>query len=112
MPTISEPQWPIQDEKTQAIIEDFLQGHDSATVFGARLYGNGMRGEDLRITTGRAIKLKAERDTKPEHPAKVLVMERDGNSATLRFINAYYAGRAVEMLRRQPNVIFANRVEN
>lgn len=111
MPTVSEPQWPIQDEKTQAIIEDFLQGHDTYTVFRARLFGVGLRSEDLRAVVRQSIELKEAR-MPAEKPSKVLVMERGGAHTTLRFTNDFHAGRAVEMLRRQPNVIFANRVEN
>lgn len=113
MPTISEPQWPIQDEKTQGIIEEYLQGHDTVEVFKARLYGNGLRGEDMLITVGRAIKLRAERDGKKYvAPTKVLVMERDGRQSTIRFNTDFNAAKAVEMLRRQPHVLFASRVEN
>lgn len=114
MPTISEPLWPEQDEKTSRIVNDFLGGVDSEAVFKARLYGNGLRGQDLDMIMRETLHVFAQKNLLLHrgyyNPTKVLVMERDGTRNTLRFKDTASAGKAVELLRRQPNVLFACRV--
>lgn len=110
MPTVAEPQGPIKDAKRTLIIADFLANLDPVEVFRARLFGTGLRGHELGQTMRHALQIKYEQEGRPKHPCKVLVMERDGRQSTIRFSTDFHAGRAVEMLRRQPNVLFASRV--
>lgn len=113
MPTISEPLWPENDEKINSIVADFIAGVDSADVFKARLFGCNLRGEDLTSVFNVAMDVVVERELAfkaNQVGDKVLVMERGGGTATLRFRSSFYAGRAVELLRKQPNVLFACRV--
>jgi hypothetical protein len=109
MPTISEPQWPIKDEKRKQIVSDFLANLDTLEVFRARLYGTGLRGQDLFLEVHEALHLKCQA-IKPEKPTEVLVMQRDGKQFTFRFNTDFNAGYAVERLRKQPHVLFASRV--
>lgn len=113
MPTISEPLWPEKDEKTNRIVKDFLDGVDTEAVFKARLHGNGLRGQDLNLIVNEALYIVVQRKlshSSYHNPTKVLVMERGGAQTTLRFKDSFHAGRAVELLRKQPNVLFACRV--
>lgn len=113
MPTISEPLWPENDEKINRIVADFIAGVDSEAVFKARLFGCNLRGEDLTSVFNVAMDAVIERRmafNARYEPSKVLVMERGGVTNTIRFKSSFYAGRAVELLRKQPNVLFACRV--
>jgi len=112
MPIVSEPLWPEKDEKTNQIVKDFLEGTDTENVFRARLYGNGLRGQDLILIVHEAlhITMQARLAHKDYEPTKVLVMERGGEKNTIRFKDSKSAGKAVELLRKQPNVLFACRV--
>lgn len=115
MPTISEPLWPENNEKINRVVADFIAGVDSADVFKARLFGCNLRGEDLtsvfnvamEAVIGRQMAFNAKFE-----PTKVLVMERGGETNTIRFKDAASAGQAVALLRKQPNVLFACRVVN
>lgn len=115
MPTISEPLWPEQDDKINAIVADFINGVDTEGVFKARLFGTGLRGQDLtsiyNVTMDAVIEKGLARVARYE-PRKVLVMERGGATRTINFKDAHCAANAVELLRRQPNVLFAARVVN
>jgi len=113
MPTISEPVWPEVDEKINRIVADFMDGLDSPDVFKARLFGCNLRGQDLTAAYNVAVGAKINKGlevNKRVAACKVLVMERGGANNTLRFRDSHYAGRAVELLRKQPNVLFACRV--
>lgn len=115
MPTISEPIWPEKDDKVNRIVSDFLAGIDSSDVFKARLFGTGLRGQDLTAAYNVALDAKANQSSVHNakfEPRKVLVMERGGGTSTIRFKDAACAGQAVALLRRQPNVLFACRVVN
>lgn len=110
MPTISEPTWVEQEARTQRILDEFAYGNDSQDVLRARLYGNGLRGIDLDAAYRIAVCRRNVTQAKPPQPAKVFVMERDGTQSTIRFRDEFHAGEAVKLLRKQPNVLFANRV--
>lgn len=115
MPTISEPLWPEQDDKINRIVSDFLSGIDSPDVFKARLFGTGLRGQDLTAIYNVALGTKVEQSLAHQakfEPRKVLVMERGGETTTIRFKDSACAGHAVILLRKQPNVLFACRVMN
>lgn len=52
MPTVAEPIWPTQLERRGQIIDDYIVAKPgtidaSDAVLRARLYGNGLRGQDL-----------------------------------------------------------------
>lgn len=112
MPTISEPTWRFKEGRTKAIVNDFINGIDTEEVFRARLYGNGLRGQEITLLVHDAQHTKmAEKYLKlGPRLVTVLVLERGGVSSTFRFNNADSAGHAVKLLRKLPNVIFANRV--
>jgi len=110
MPTISEPLWPEVNRRIAQIKTDFINGTDSEAVLSARLFGAGLRGQDLDAAIMEAKFKKAEKHHMKPEPMNVLVMERDGTASVLRFNNPESAANAVSLLRRQPNVRFAARV--
>ena len=115
MPTISEPLWPDREERIKAIIADYVQGIDSADVLKARLHGQGLRGNELIFTHHAALHTKHLATVKaemPREPKAVVVLERDGSNHVIRFKDAASAGKAVELLRKQPHVRFACRVHH
>jgi hypothetical protein len=69
MPTISEPKWPDTSERIAQAVNDFIEAKpvtvsDSEHVLSARLFGFGLRGQDLRLEVNRAVsaKLKQKRE--------------------------------------------------
>ena len=113
MPTISEPLWPENDDLINRIVSDFLTGADSSDVFKARLFGTGLRGQDLSAAFNIAMDARVNQCLAHQaqyEPRKVLVMERGGETTTIRFKDSACAGHAVGLLRKQPNVLFACRV--
>lgn len=111
MPTISEPLGPEKEAKIEAIIQDYMQGIDNDEVFKARLFGQGLRGAELARIHYGTLQTKYQASAKVQGELRaVLVLEVDGTSSTIRFNTPDAAGKAVELLRRQPNVRFACRV--
>lgn len=113
MPTISEPEWPAREQRTARYVDEFVHNQDvtcQPSVLRALLFGNGLRGEELENTVECAVKRRDLIKAKPLQPTKVLVLERDGKRHEFRFNTDFNAGRAVEVLRKQPNVLFASRV--
>ena len=113
MPTVSEPVWKDREDKIKAIIADYKSGVDSEAVFKARLHGQGIRGDELttlfNAITDERINDSIAARTEFE-PKAVLVLEHDGTKNIIRFYTADTAAKAVELLRKQPNVRFACRV--
>jgi hypothetical protein len=69
MPTISEPIWREKQERVEQAIKDFIEAErhsvdDSEDVLRARLFGFGLRGEDLHLEVHRACLAKLERRPK------------------------------------------------
>jgi hypothetical protein len=85
---------------------------NSDAVLEARLHANGLRGQDLTATANLARMQRREKYPPLKEPANVLVLERGGNSNTFRFATRDAANVACRMLRKMPNVIFANVVRN
>lgn len=110
MPTVSEPVWTETAVRIERIKLDFINGVDTEAVLSARLFGAGLRGQDLDAEIVMAKYAKLDKHHMKPEPMNVLVMERDGKSTILRFINAEAAGVAVKLLRKQPNILFASRV--
>ncbi len=112
MPTISEPEWPEDDERIKAIIDDYVHGGDSESVLRARLFGKKLRGQDLDLLVNQAMNAKIATKGKQFIARKVLVLYRNRTSRTLTFVSNNYAITAVTLLKRQPDVLFACVVEH
>lgn len=113
MPTISESTWPEREQRTARYVDEFVHNQDitcQPSILKALLFSNGLRGEDLESAVACAVKKRELLKAQPNKPTKVLVLERDGTRTEFRFNTDFNAGRAVEVLRKQPNVLFASRV--
>lgn len=108
MPTISEPTWPAQEDKRKAAINDYVNGTDSMAVLEARLYAAGYRGQDISSAVKQAQYALLAKQPKRKELSHVLVLELGGKTTRFRFEDYHYAAFACRMLRRVPNVIFAN----
>lgn len=70
MPTIAEPIWPECDARIKQAVVDFVTAKpreidDSEDVLTARLFGLGLRGQDLRAEVYAAVVAKQERQKCP-----------------------------------------------
>lgn len=108
MPTVSEPIWPSQEDKRRTAILDYRDGTDTLPVLEARLFGTGLRGQELSMYIKQAQYAYLEKHPKKPEPSKVLVLERGGKTTTFNFNDYHNAAFACRMLRRVPGVIFAN----
>lgn len=64
MPTVAEPIWPGKEERRTLCITEFVRARpgdvdDSLDVLRARLFGLGLRLDDLRLEVSRAQEMKA-----------------------------------------------------
>jgi hypothetical protein len=60
--TIAESKWHENKEKQDAMVNEFIAGHDSVEVLKARLYGLGLRGDYLESELAQAVARKATRN--------------------------------------------------
>lgn len=70
MSTVSEPIWPERDERIEIAVRQFVEAKprevdDSSDVLSARLFGYGLRGQDLRSKMYDAVAAKQERQRCP-----------------------------------------------
>jgi hypothetical protein len=66
VPTVSEPTWPERDDRIKIAVQQFVKAKsrevdDSEDVLKARLFGLGLRGQDLELEFSRAKTKKFER---------------------------------------------------
>ena len=66
MPTVAESTWLETRERIQQCVKDFVDARfrdidDSEDILSARLFGLGLRGQDLKSEVYRAAELKFER---------------------------------------------------
>ena len=114
MPTISED-WHAKKERQDAYINAFLEAKPhtidgSYDVLRARLWALGLRGDYLDSEMRQAVARKADRTNPPGNYAQVVVIERDCKTTKrFRFNSIESADKAVELLRKQPNVLLATR---
>lgn len=113
--TVAESTGTSKDDHTKVIIDDYVNGprrFNSDAVLEARLRANGLRGQDLTATVRLARMERREKYPPLKEPANVLVLARGGKSSTFRFATRDAANVACRMLRKMPEVIFANVVRN
>lgn len=70
MPTIAEPLWREKQERVALAIKDFVEAiprsiDDSPDVLAARLFGYGLRGQDLALELREASQRKFDRQKCP-----------------------------------------------
>lgn len=107
----SESVWKQNKETQDRYVDEFINGTDSEDILRARLCGLGLRGDYLASEVHQAVARKADR-----YPARhrkfismIMVMERGRQTEYIRFINPESANKAIELLRKQPNVMLASR---
>lgn len=70
MPTVAEMIWPERDERIRICVQQFVEASprdidDSEDVLKARLFGLGLRGQDLQLEFRNACLVKFERQKCP-----------------------------------------------
>ena len=81
MPTISESPWQEKRERIAICVQDFIEAKplsidDSEHVLSARLFGLGLRGQDLRHEVHRAVTEKLEHERKRHVEARRITSPR------------------------------------
>lgn len=105
MPTQSETDYELKQDRYRRAVDDFVSGRDTVSVFKARLYGMGYRGAEISTEVDLALLTKAERKAPIKY--SVIVMAKGRPLEAIKFKDGYSAGFAIKLLRSQPGVRLA-----